>query len=278
MTEKDYLGLQLQDMPYFRAVLRAVEARFYQDYPLPEPVLDLGCGDGHFATIAFDKPLAVGLDPWTGPVREAAGRRFYRLTIQSPGDRIPFQDASFASAISNSVLEHIPDVQAVLMELARVLRPGGLFLFCVPNHFFLKNLAVSSFFDRLGLQGLGNSYRLIFNRISRHHHCDDPIIWQERLAMAGFSVERWWHYFSPSALHVLEWGHYFGLPSLVCKKLFGRWVLVRRKWNLALTRAIVQRAYDEASEQELGSYTFYVARRLPRQETDFLLVGNGSMQ
>lgn len=278
MTEKDYLGLQLQDMPYFRAVLRAVEARFYQDYPLPEPVLDLGCGDGHFATIAFDKPLAVGLDPWTGPVREAAGRRFYRLTIQSPGDRIPFQDASFASAISNSVLEHIPDVQAVLMELARVLRPGGLFLFCVPNHLFLKNLAVSSFFDRLGLQGLGNSYRLIFNRISRHHHCDDPIIWQERLAMAGFGVERWWHYFSPSALHVLEWGHYFGLPSLVCKKLFGRWVLVRRKWNLALTRAIVQRAYDEASEQELGSYTFYVARRLPRQETDFLLVGNGSMQ
>ncbi len=137
---KDFLGLQLRDMPYFRAVLRAVECRFYQDYTLEAPALDVGCGDGHFATIAFDHPLDAGIDPWTGPVHEAGRRGAYRLVVQSYGDRLPFEDGHFSSAVSNSVLEHIPGVDAVVCEISRVLKPGSLFLFCVPNQNFLANL------------------------------------------------------------------------------------------------------------------------------------------
>ena len=48
MKNKDYLWLNLRDLPYFRAMLRAVEAEFYQEFELPSPTLDLGCGDGHF--------------------------------------------------------------------------------------------------------------------------------------------------------------------------------------------------------------------------------------
>ncbi len=188
---KDFLGLQLRDMPYFRAVLRAVECRFYQDYALEAPVLDVGCGDGHFATIAFDRPLDAGIDPWTGPVREAAQRGGYRLVTQSYGDRLPFEDSYFSSAVSNSVLEHIPDVDAVVCEINRVLKPGALFLFCVPNQNFLANLSVSNFCDRAGLRSLGDSYRAFFNRISRHQHCDSPEVWQARLASAGFQVEKY---------------------------------------------------------------------------------------
>jgi SAM-dependent methyltransferase len=270
-AEKDFLGLQLRDMPYFRAVLRAVEARFYQDYPLTPPVLDLGCGDGHFATIAFGEKLDAGVDPWTAPLREAAQRGAYRLAMQAMGNRIPFAEATFASAVSNSVLEHIPDVDSVLAEMGRVVRPGGLFLFCVPNHNFLTNLSISNFLDRTGLKSLGNAYRRFFNRISRHQHCDAPEVWKNRLEKSGFRIEKWWHYFSPSALHVLEWGHYFGLPSLVSKKLSGRWVLVRASWNLVLTRKIVKAAYEEASEQAKGSYTFYVARRVQEIEAPLSL-------
>ena len=50
---KDYLYPHLQALPYFRAMLRAMEARWYQDVELTEPVLDIGCGDGHFASIAL---------------------------------------------------------------------------------------------------------------------------------------------------------------------------------------------------------------------------------
>lgn len=262
-SEKDYLWLNLSTLPYFRGLLRAVEARFYPGFDLPEPILDLGCGDGNFVTIAFDKKVDVGIDPWTGPVREAARVGGYRVVIQGSGDGMPFPDAYFGSAISNSVLEHIPELDPVLAEMARVLKPGAPFVFCVPNHNFLANLSVSNFLDRIGLKGFANRYRAFFNRISRHQHCDSPEVWQARLQKAGFQIERWWHYFSPEALGVLEWGHYFGLPSLVSRKLFGKWILSPTPWNLSLTRKIVQRYYDEPTDQPHGSYTFYIVRRIP---------------
>ena len=68
---EEILWRHLRDLPYFRAMVRAVEDSFYQGLELPAPVLDLGCGDGHFASVAFDHPLDVGLDPWWGPLLEA---------------------------------------------------------------------------------------------------------------------------------------------------------------------------------------------------------------
>ena len=262
---KDFLWLQLRDLPYFRAVLRAVKSRFYQDIELPQPVLDLGCGDGHFVTITFDKPVDFGIDPWAGPVKQAGLRGGYRIVVQGTGDEIPVLDGTFASVMSNSVLEHIPELDPVLAEVARVIQPGGLFVFCVPNHNFLDNLSVSNFFDRIGLHFLGNAYRAFFNRISRHFHCDNPEMWEDRLSRAGFRIERWWHYFSPKALHILEWGHYLGLPSLVTHFLFRRWILLRQPWNLALAKAICQPAYDEPDSQPKGSYTFFITRRMGGQ-------------
>lgn len=259
---QDYLGRQLREMPAFRGLLRAVEARAYEQFDLAAPLLDVGCGDGHFVTVVFEEKVDVGIDPWGGPVKEAVQRGGYRLVIQGEGACMPFPDGHFASAMSNSVLEHIPDVQAVLDEVSRVLQSGALFVFCVPNHQFLPNLSVARFFDRLGLRGLASAYRRFFNRISRHHHCDPPEVWQNRLEQAGFRLERWWHYFSPGALAALEWGHYFGLPSLVSKVLFKRWILVPTGWNLALTRAILQRYYEEAPENPQGAYSFFVARKI----------------
>lgn len=258
---KDYLWLNLRELPYFRAILRAVEARFYQDYDLQGPVLDLGCGDGHFATITFDRPLDVGLDPWTGPLRLASKRNWYPMVVQGLGHQIPFEDGYFNAAVSNSVLEHIPDLDPVLAEMGRVVRPGGLFLFCVPNHNFLPNLSVAQFFDRIGFKGLARLYRRFFNTIARHEHCDPPEVWEERMERAGFHVEKWWHYFSPKALHVLEWGHYFGLPSLITHFLFRRWILAPTEWNLSLARKIVEPIYQETPQQPMGTCTFYVARR-----------------
>ncbi len=260
-AKKDHLWLQISGMPYFRGLLRAVEGRFYENIDLPSPTLDLGCGDGHFATIVFDRKLEVGLDPWSAPLREAEKRGGYVKVIEASGDAIPYEPAHFGSAVSNSVLEHIPDLDSVLKDLARVLKPGAPFIFCVPNHNFLGALSVSNFFDRIGLKFLANAYRSFFNRIARHKHCDDPETWKTRLENAGFELVDWWHYFSPKALHVLEWGHYFGLPSLITRRLFGRWILAPVRWNLFLTTLITKRAYQESSMQPEGTCTFYIARR-----------------
>lgn len=262
MQEKDYLWFHLRELPYFRALLRAVEARFYDDIHLPGPTLDIGCGDGHFAFAAFDHPVYAGLDPELQSLRTAQGYKSYRLLIQANGNNIPFPDEYFASAISNSVLEHIPQVEQVIEEVARVLKPGGLFVFCVPNHNFLDTLSIGQFLDRVKLHPLGEYYRSFFNRISRHHHCDPPEKWESRLELAGFQLEKWWHYFSPEALHVLEFGHYFGLPSLITQRLTGRWILASQPWNLSLTRAIVQPYYDDEPICAQGVYSFYIARRI----------------
>lgn len=258
--QKDFLFLHIRDLPYFRGFLRAVESRFYQDLDLPAPILDVGCGDGNFAALTFDQQIDVGLDPWHGPIHEAKQYGTYGLLVESYGDHAPFQDGYFASAFSNSVLEHIPNVDAVLKETARTLKPGAHFYFCVPNANFTKNLSVARFFDRIGLKSLANVYRKFFNFISRHQHCDDPDVWEKRLNEAGFEIERWWHYFSPSALATLEWGHYFGLPSLISKKIFGRWILAPYRWNLSLIYNWLHKVVQDPLH-ESGAYTFYVATR-----------------
>ncbi|MGE5221399.1 MAG: class I SAM-dependent methyltransferase [Omnitrophica WOR_2 bacterium] len=260
VQEKDFLWLHLRDLPYFRSITRTVEAGFYQEFELSRPVLDVGCGDGHFASIAFDSPIDVGLDPWYRPVHEAAGRGGYCYLVQADGGKMPFPDAYFNSAISNSVLEHIPHVEAVLADTARVLKPGSLFLFCVPNPAYYSELALPRILQQVGLKRLGQAYIHWFGRISRVVHADTPETWQRRLEQAGFQLERWWHYLSPAAWRIVEWGHYLGVPSLFFKKLTGHWILVPTRWNLAITEGIV-RPYTKSVQDPSGVFTFYVARK-----------------
>ncbi len=249
---KDFLSLQLRDLPYFRALLRAVESTYYQDLPLPEPVYDVGCGDGHFASRTFERKIAVGLDPWHGPIHQAGRREAYGGLVEADGARAPFPDHSFASGFSNSVLEHIPHIDAVLAETARVLKPGAPFYFCVPNPRYLSELSIA----RL----LGKNYTEWFKRITRVEHADEPGVWQKRLEAAGFELVRWWHYFSPAAMRVLEWGHYFGAPSAIIHALSGRWILAPASWNLWLTRSLIQ-GYASTAPVEDGTFTFYIARK-----------------
>ena len=257
---EDLLWRNLKELPAFRGLLRAVEARFYQSLELAEPVLDLGCGDAHFASVAFERPLQAGVDPWWASLREAPGRRAYQILVQAEGATLPFPTGHFACAVSNSVLEHIPHLDPVLTEVGRVLQPGAPFYLCAPSDHFLAYLSISGGLRRLGLLGAAGTYERWFNRISRHHHIDSPETWKTRLGQAGFSMERWWYYFSPGALRALEWGHYLGLPSAVAKLLFGRWVLVPARWNLALTEGLLRKFYDEPPPRE-GAYLFMVARK-----------------
>jgi len=254
------LWRHISSLPYFRGFLRAIEDRFYQEIELPEPVLDIGSGDGHFASVAFDRKLSVGIDPWAAPMKEAKIRDAYQLLVQGEGAEIPFPRAVFSTVISTSVLEHIPDIEPVLSDIARVLNPGGKFVFCVPNHRFPEMLWGRKTLMRLGLEKLGKKYSRFFNRIARHAHTDSPETWIERLTSAGFEVVETWDYFSPKALYILEWGHLFGLPSLITKKLFKKWILVPKRWNLAIPWQLTRKFMDNP-KSEAGVCSFFIARR-----------------
>ncbi len=259
--DKDFLWPQLIGLPYFRALLRAVEANQYLDLDLPQPILDLGSGDGHFASVSFDFKIDVGLDPWWEPLFES--KRYpqaYDGLVQAFGAEMPFPEEHFASALSNSVLEHIPELDEVLAEAARVLQPGAPFIFCCPNDDYYRKLSVPGWLRKLGLNGLAQRYTDWFMKISRTHHADPPDVWQARLEKAGFTLERWWHYFPPASLHVLEWGHYFGAPSLLPKLLFDRWILAPARWNLGITERLL-RPFAGTTPHPEGTYTFYIAVR-----------------
>lgn len=258
--KKDYLWLNLRELPYFRATLRSVEARLMSEVELPGPILDVGSGDGHFASVTYDHRLDIGIDPAIRPLLEARQRAAYRLLIQADGVRLPFGTASFGSAISNSVLEHIPPLDPVLAEVGRVLKPGAPFAFTVPNPGYRTELSLPRFLSRIGLRSLARRYEDWFMWMSRTKNLLYEQGWKEKLAAAGFVIERTLRYFSPSALHSLEWGHYFGVPCFLPRLMTGRWILAPQKWNLALTDRVVRKYYLEGP-LEVGTYSFYLARR-----------------
>jgi len=257
----DLLWRHLRELPYFRALLRAAEAGFVGDVHLPRPRLDLGAGDGHFASVVFKDGVDLGVDPDGASLAEADHRGCYRLLIRSFGGRLPIGDERMASAVSNSVLEHIPEIEPVLSEIGRVLRSGAPFVFTVPNPAFPDHLAAPPILARLGFPRLAEAYRAWFVRVVRHWNMLDESEWGRRLEAAGLKVEITFRYFPPASLHALEWGHYLGVPCLLPRAVFGRWILVPARWNLWLTERFLRR-YHHPSPRPDGTYSFYLARKV----------------
>ncbi|PWK58171.1 bifunctional 2-polyprenyl-6-hydroxyphenol methylase/3-demethylubiquinol 3-O-methyltransferase UbiG [Roseicyclus mahoneyensis] len=109
-------------------------------------VLDLGCAGGFMAeALAARGAQVTGIDPAEGAIAaarahaHAAGLRIgYDVGV---GEALPYGDAGFDAVVCVDVLEHVADLQQVLAEVARVLRPGGLFLFDTINRNPLARLA-----------------------------------------------------------------------------------------------------------------------------------------
>lgn len=101
-------------------------------------VLDLGCAGGFMAEALHDRGAQVtGIDPATAA--SSAARSHADATGRSirydtgKGEALPYRDASFDAVVCVDVLEHVEDLQQVISEVHRVLRPGGVFLFDTIN-------------------------------------------------------------------------------------------------------------------------------------------------
>jgi len=250
----------LSSLPYFRGMLRAVEHSLYARFDIPGPILDIGAGDGHFAQAYLTGQQILGIDPWWQPLHEAASREVYTLLVQADGSALPLPERSFAYAMSNSVLEHIPHVQQVLNEVGRAMAPGGMFYFAVPNQRFRTDLWGMQVLNALGLHGLATRYERFFNRIARHVNLDPPEVWLARLKLAGFSRVEYWNYFPKWAMQMLERGHAAGLPNLLWKKTLGKWVLFPSRNNPFLHYQKIRKLLDDPLCED-GTCTFYAARR-----------------
>ena len=109
--------------------------------------LDVGCGGGYLTEeLAARGYETTGIDPAIESIRAAdAHARQKGLEVSYKAARaesLPFPDNSFDLVTCCDVLEHVQDLDRILTETSRVLRPGGVFLFDTINRTFMTWLGV----------------------------------------------------------------------------------------------------------------------------------------
>jgi SAM-dependent methyltransferase len=102
-------------------------------------VLDVGTGEGQLARLIVKDGATrvVGLDPTRAQLSVAQERGGGVVYVRGNADALPFPDASFDAVVVCLVFEHIADHVPPIAEIARVLEPGGRFVFFL-NHPLLQ--------------------------------------------------------------------------------------------------------------------------------------------
>lgn len=148
-------------------------------------VLDLGCAGGFMAESMADRGAVVtGIDPAADAIKAAhvhakATGRNVRYDV-GVGEKLPYGDTTFDIVVCVDVLEHVTDLTAVITEIARVLKPGGIFLFDTINRNLLSRFVVITVAEEiLGLLPKGTHDPELFLK---------PIELRHELERAGLSV------------------------------------------------------------------------------------------
>jgi SAM-dependent methyltransferase len=122
-------------------------------------LLDLGCGTGVLGEAAATRFREVhGVDISPDAVRLARQRGVQARVLEAGSEPLPYPDAAFDAVTALSMLQYVVDVDSLLRECRRVLRPGAQFIACVPNMraaWRLWRLAVEGTFPRTSLDAQG---------------------------------------------------------------------------------------------------------------------------
>ncbi len=102
-------------------------------------VLDLGCRDGMLTSFFFEGNDVLGVDIDRKALEMAEKRLSIQTTWLDLNTEWPFAVHSFDVIVACEVLEHLFHLDRMLDQIAKTLRPGGLFIGSVPNAFRMRN-------------------------------------------------------------------------------------------------------------------------------------------
>ncbi len=254
----DFLRLYVRERPVFLSFLRAKEAYLYQNYlPLKRPVLDVGCGDGFFAQVVLSqnkmKDIDVSLDVKESRIEEARNLGIYKKLVIYDGKKIPYPDNHFTTVISNSVFEHVADLDVVLKEIHRVMKPGGIFITTVMAKPWEKNLFFSIFF--------GKSYERWMRKKQVHINLLSKQQWDNTFQKRGLRIEKIIGHLTPEACRWIDLLHYVSIPNIVSHLLFSRWVIFSFFWEKVFSLEYFISLISKNTEPQNSGAIFYVLRK-----------------
>lgn len=93
-------------------------------------VLDVGCGEGQVARhLARDGVAVVGLDPTHAQIARARQQAGGPAYLRARAEALPWASGSFDTVVLCLAIEHVDEMEGAIEEVARVLEPGGRFVF-----------------------------------------------------------------------------------------------------------------------------------------------------
>ena len=126
-----------------------VMAQIHQAFPGRSPaevsVLDVGCGAGFLTNdlgLAHYQVTGVDLSESSLDVAKKYDRSGKVKSLPADAYHLPFESGSFSVVTCMDFLEHVEEPAKVVAEIARVLRPGGLFIFHTFNRNWLSGLVI----------------------------------------------------------------------------------------------------------------------------------------
>lgn len=246
------------------ALERSLECELLSQEKFNHPILDIGCGEGLFAFILFQEKIDTGVDPDEKELKRAGQYGMYDELIKCYGQQIPKEDKTFNTIFSNSVLEHIPEIEKVLKEVHRLLTNEGSFYITVPTNLFDHYTVLYRVLLVLRIKS-AERYRLFFNKFWKHYHYYDEYGWEKLLNRNGFQVIRVKEYGTKNICLFDDFLTPFSFLSFIKKKMFNRWMifpLLRGITTAPLRLFVSKKTIKQAIEINKGGLIFFHLKKM----------------
>jgi len=255
--------------PAALALREAVRLKAVRDLDLDEPILDVGCGDGLFARLAYPRKQVWGIDINPTEIKRAQATASYKTLVCGNVCDVQLPEAFFGSAIANCSLEHVPNLPEALANIRRSLRSGAMFILIVPTPDWSRKLAIAEFLVRLGMSRVASAYADSLDRVFHHVHLEDEVWWNERLSEAGFEPLETRRIVSRAASWVFEALLPPSALGFVVKRFTGRWVLAPtlRNMTVGMSRSLVEYLCRNLPEDARNSRAEYVILARASEQT-----------